>query len=66
MNFVQRYLAGELDFDKVDDLVEFWHLTDTTWTMPLHEFLGFTWDEYAMFVRDPAECKRLLDLRKMP
>lgn len=50
---IDRMLAGEQPatqdalFDAVDD----WHNGDSK--LPLHEYLGFTWDEYARWVMHP-------------
>jgi hypothetical protein len=39
--------------DQVDDAVALWHVSCTK--LPLHEFLGWTFDEYAAWMSD-ADC----------
>lgn len=34
---------------ELDDLVDYWH-THKELKMPLHEYLGWTWHEYALWV----------------
>lgn len=52
--FVQRVLEGlVLEPSKaIDDEVDAWHESDSP--LDLHEWLGMTSDEYALFVERPA------------
>ena len=43
--------------DALDDLVDQWH-EDPTITVPLHEYLGMTWEQYAAWVVDPGSVIR--------
>ena len=61
-NFVAACLKGEAVADEIDDFVDRWHDGDAT--IPLHEFLGFTWDEYALWVERPNSLKFILDARE--
>jgi hypothetical protein len=49
--FVDRCLAGEALLDEIDDYVDIWHSSDAA--IPLHEFLGLSWDEYSAWVGNP-------------
>lgn len=44
--FIDAVLAGEAAWYDIDEWVECWHTTDTD--VPLHEWLGLTFDEYAL------------------
>jgi hypothetical protein len=48
--FMDRYLAGELEPDAIDDFVEEWHTGK--YTTSLAEFLGMSDDEYWRWVKD--------------
>ena len=37
-----------VDMKNIDDKIELWHTG--TGDMPLHEYLGMTWDEYSEWV----------------
>jgi len=37
--------------EEIDDFVDTWHESKNK--IPLHEFLGMTWEEYALWVADP-------------
>jgi hypothetical protein len=43
--------AGAVTPEEVDDLVELWH-EGAGGDLPLHEFLGMSWDEYKTFVQE--------------
>jgi hypothetical protein len=46
-------MTGEVGFDAIEDEVGAWH--DSTGDIGgLHEWLGLTWEEYAMFAVQPA------------
>jgi hypothetical protein len=36
--------------ERVDDAVDRWHRAPGELDVPLHEYLGWTWDEYAEWV----------------
>jgi hypothetical protein len=38
---------------ELDELVERWHNCEDS-DLPLHEFLGISWDEYARWVQHPT------------
>lgn len=48
MKFVDKLLAGEVTEEDIDDYISEWH--KSTSTLPLHEFLGMTWDEYGRWL----------------
>ncbi|MFT2010199.1 hypothetical protein ACMA1I_16105 [Pontibacter sp. 13R65] len=49
-NFIQDCINGDALLSEVDDYIDIWHESDTE--LPLHEFLGMTKREYALFVED--------------
>ena len=62
-SIVERFLSGEeCDLTRVDDEIDAWHEADTT--VPLHEWLGFTLDEYQLYVEMPASIRIILAARR--
>jgi hypothetical protein len=61
-SIVERLLSGdERDLTRIDDEIDAWHSANTT--MPLHEWLGFTPDEYQLYVEMPASLRIILAAR---
>ena len=62
-SIVERLLSGkEYDLSRIDDEVDAWHEADTT--VPLHEWLGLTTDEYEVYVEQPASIRIILAARR--
>ncbi len=63
-NFRQRFMYGLCSFDAIDDEIAVWH-ESTECECELHEYLGFSTDEYELFVRDSTAFEeRLLSQRQ--
>lgn len=64
MNFKERYLAGEVEFEAIDDYIVEWNNSDTTET--LAKFLGLNGEEEAAWIDESDEAleKMLEMLRK--
>ena len=62
--FVELAIAGEiLDPDsKVDEFVQQWHESDSE--LSIEDWLGFTREEYAVFVEKPAFLRAILMARR--
>jgi len=61
--FVDRVLAGEvLDLDTIDDDIDAFH--DNPPGCTLAEWLGFTREEYALFVEKPESLRTILMAKK--
>ena len=59
---VERFLSGEeCDLSRIDDEIDAWHEAHTT--VPLHEWLGLTPDEYELYVEKPAAIRIILAAR---
>jgi hypothetical protein len=59
--FVDRALQGRATLDDIDDFVDAWHEGDDP--RELHEFLGLTWDEYALWGEQPDALRYILAAR---
>lgn len=60
MKFKEKYLAGEIAFEAIDDYVEEWNNSDTTET--LAKFLGLDEEEEDVWIEESDEAlKELLD-----
>ncbi len=60
--FVDRCLAGDALLDEIDDFVDFWHDSDQPGS--LAEFLGFSDQEYALWVEKPESLRFIVAARK--
>lgn len=61
MNFKEKYLAGELEFEAIDDYIEEWGNSDSELT--LAKYLGLTEEEEAAWIDDSDEA--LMDMLDM-
>lgn len=61
-SFMDRAVAGEIDCGAVDDYVDAWHDGDSAAT--LHDFLGFTEDEYGRWLRNSGELDVIVAERR--
>lgn len=60
MTFKDKYLAGEIEFEDIDDYIEEWNLSSTSDT--LAKFLGLNEAEEDVWIEDSDEAlKELLD-----
>ena len=48
----------KLTEETIYDLVDQWHDKEED-GVPLHEFLGLTWNDYKLFVENPTEFWRI-------
>ena len=63
MTFKEKYLAGELEFEEIDDYIARWNGSDDTRT--LREYLGLNADEEDVWIDDSDEAlKEMLDRQK--
>jgi hypothetical protein len=61
--FIQRALSGDvIDLREINADIDAWHETDTT--EPLNEWLGMSFDEYALYVERPQALRYILQARK--
>ena len=59
MTIVDRFLSGEImTNEKVNNAIDLWH--DSSSLLELHEWLGFTLEEYALFVTQPRKLEEIL------
>src|SRR5689334_18107622 len=61
-DFISLALAGEVMTDEIDDHVDQWH--DDPDGLPLHEYLGMTEREYALWLSVPDMLPLILAARK--
>lgn len=63
MTFKEKYLAGEIEFEAIDDYVEEWNNSEDE--RPLAKFLGLNADEEDVWIDDSDEAlKEMLDKQK--
>ncbi|PJJ29751.1 hypothetical protein [Lacrimispora celerecrescens] len=62
MTFKEKYLAGEIEFEAIDDFIEEWNISSTPET--LARFLGLNEEEEDVWIEESDEAlKELLDRR---
>ncbi|MFV0242010.1 MAG: hypothetical protein ACK5H4_18495 [Lacrimispora sphenoides] len=62
MAFKEKYLAGEIEFEAIDDFIEEWNNSDAPET--LAKFLGLNEEEEDLWIEESDEAlKELLDRR---
>ena len=63
MTFKEKYLAGEIDFEAIDDFIDIWNNSDDERT--LAKFLGLNAEEEDVWIDDSDEAlKELLDKQR--
>lgn len=63
MNFKERYLTGEIEFEEIDDYITKWNFSDETRT--LAEYLGLNEEEEDVFISiGEEELEHLLNQQK--
>ena len=63
MTFKERYLAGEIEFEEIDEYTQRWGFEDTT--EPLREYLGLSAEEEDIWIEESDEAlKELLDRQR--
>ena len=63
MTFKEKYLAGEIDFEAIDDYVDEWNNSSTLDT--LARFLGLNEEEEDLWIEESDEAlKEFLDRNK--
>ncbi len=61
-NFIIDCINGDALLSEVDDYIDSWHDSDSN--MPLHEFLGMTKAEYALYVEDEKYLATIITARR--
>lgn len=62
VSFVERVLEGTASCEDIDDYVERWHEGDGD--VELHEYLGLSWDEYALWVEKSDSIEPIIARKK--
>ncbi len=61
-NFIQKCLSGDALLDEIDDYIDEWHDSDSD--VPLHTFLGMSWEEYAVWMKSPDNLTYIVSAHK--
>lgn len=61
-NFIQNCLTGDALLDEIDEYIDEWHDGDSE--LPLHDYLGMSWDEYAAWIESPENLTYIITARK--
>ena len=63
MTFKEKYLAGEIEFEAIDDFIDIWNSSDDECT--LAKFLGLNAEEEDVWIDDSDEAlKEMLDKQR--
>jgi hypothetical protein len=60
--FLPRLIEGDVLPEDIDDAIDEWHASDHA--CELHEYLGFTSEEYAAFLHDPGTLEVIAHARR--
>src|SRR4051794_8008594 len=60
--YIDLVLAGRALWTDIDDFVGHWHEGDSE--EALHEYLGLTWDEYALWGEKPQSLRLIIAARR--
>lgn len=61
--FIDELMAGNVTPDDLDDFVDEWHATPSS-SVPLHEFLGLSLNEWGVVFREPAALRFVVEARR--
>lgn len=63
-NFVEQVLNDKITdpINRIDDFISEWHSSNTN--LSLHEWLGFTWQEYSLFIENQNNLEQIFASRK--
>jgi hypothetical protein len=62
------YIGAPISTDMLDDYIDQWHClpeNSVEAQLPLHEFLGMTWTEYATITETPSRLKEIVYARRV-
>jgi hypothetical protein len=65
MDFTTYCVSNPTEKPDPDDWVDRWHNGECPDGQKLHEYLGLTWSEYGMFVKDPDYIWKVVAARKL-
>jgi hypothetical protein len=63
-SFIQLCIEGKAKPESIEDWVDEWHDLDVNIPMPLHEYLGMTWEEYGQWVQNPSTLSAIIEAHK--
>jgi hypothetical protein len=61
--FMDRYVAGEVEPEEIDDYVDAWHQGMSA--VPLSEYLGMTLEEYATWLMHADALPHIREQRRV-
>lgn len=62
--FMDELVAGNVTMDDLDDYIDAWHENATNHHIPLHTFLGLSWEDYGVVILHPSAAKYVVQARK--
>jgi hypothetical protein len=60
-NFITNCINGDALLSEIDDYISLWHHSDSI--LPLHDFLGMTRKEYALYLEDDRYLASIVTAR---
>ena len=61
-NFIEKCLSGQALLDEIDDYIDQWHTGNSD--VPLHTYLGMSWEEYAAWIKLPDNLTYIVAAHK--
>ena len=63
-NFIEKCISGEVKYQEINDFIEVWHKSKSK-SKPIYEFLGMTYEEYVMWVKNPDSLLSIINDRDL-
>jgi hypothetical protein len=57
-NFVNDCASGEASIEDINDYINAWYISSSI--IPIHMYLGLTWDEYNDYIKDPSSLYNIV------
>lgn len=62
--FMDELVAGNVTVDDIDDFIDAWHDNPSNHNIPLHTFLGMSWEDWGVVSMHPSAAKYVVQARK--
>ena len=63
-SFIQLCIEGNANPENIDNEIERWHDLTVAIPLPLHEYLGMTWEEFGQWVQDSSTLPAIIEAHK--
>lgn len=61
-SFIEKCISGQALLDEIDYYIDQWHTGNSD--LPLHTYLGMSWEEYKAWIESPDSLLRIVAAHK--